>query len=130
LTQHAQQRQWLSLWILELDSIPVAMEYQLIYGGHVYALRADFRSAYHDLSPGTYLNWKLLERLFATDLTAYHMGIGENPYKLRWTEEFHEHWRLLIFGKTMRGRLLRAAKTHLKPGMRRLRDLIAGQRSG
>jgi CelD/BcsL family acetyltransferase involved in cellulose biosynthesis len=130
LTQHARQEDWLSLWILELDSIPVAMEYQLLYRGHVHALRADFRNTHYDLSPGTYLNWKLLERLFGADLIAYHMGVGENPYKRRWAEEFSERWRLMIFGKTMRGRLLRGLKTQLTPAMSRLRELIARSRTG
>jgi CelD/BcsL family acetyltransferase involved in cellulose biosynthesis len=130
LTQHAQQKGWLSLWILELDSIPVAMEYQLIYRGHVHALRADFRNTHHNLSPGTYLNWKLLERLFASDLIAYHMGVGDNPYKGRWAEAFSTRSRLMVFGRTMRGRLLRQAETRLRPVVRHLCNRISPSRIG
>jgi CelD/BcsL family acetyltransferase involved in cellulose biosynthesis len=130
LTLHAQQQGWLSLWILELDSIPVAMEYQLIYGGHVHALRADFRNIYHDLSPGTYLNWKLLEQLFAAGFIAYHMGVGENPYKRRWAQESSERLRLIMFGRTIRGRLLRGVKTQVPRAITRLRGLMGRSHGG
>ena len=42
LTELAAERQWLSVWTLALDGKPIAMEYQLVFGGQVHALRSDF----------------------------------------------------------------------------------------
>jgi len=41
LTVHASARGWLRLWIMRLDGLPVATEYQLEADGRVHALRAD-----------------------------------------------------------------------------------------
>ena len=120
LTRHAQKQGWLSLWILYLDGIPVAMEYQLAYNGHVHALRADFDMTYEESSPGTYLNWKILEALFNEDLMYYHMGPGDNPYKIRWAEDHAPLYQLIVFGTTVRGRILGLLEGRLRPIARRI----------
>ena len=66
---------------------PVAMEYQLVDNGNVHALRSDFDQSCEDLSPGSYLFRHLLESSFGGGLTRYYMGPGDNPYKLRWTDQ-------------------------------------------
>ncbi len=42
LAAHAHRNDWLSLWLLQLDGVPVAMEFQLNYDGQLHALRADY----------------------------------------------------------------------------------------
>jgi CelD/BcsL family acetyltransferase involved in cellulose biosynthesis len=124
LLRHAAERGWLSVWVGRLNGAPVAMELQLIADGTVYALRSDFVAEHAQVSPGTYLNWKLLERLFAEGLTSYYMGPGENAYKLRWTREGAELARLRAWSPTLRGRALHLWDTRLKPAARTLRDRL------
>jgi CelD/BcsL family acetyltransferase involved in cellulose biosynthesis len=102
------------------DGIPIAAEYQLIYKRKIHALRADFDSAYEELSPGTYLNWKLLEKLFDYDAEYYYMGPGGRPYKKRWAEGFEALDRVVGFGKTFRGRTLDILECHALPVARRI----------
>jgi CelD/BcsL family acetyltransferase involved in cellulose biosynthesis len=120
LTPHARDQGWLSLWLLSVDGIPIAAEYQLIYKRKVHALRADFDSAYEELSPGTYLNWKLVEKLFDYDADYYYMGPGGRPYKKRWAEGFEALDRVIGFGKTFRGRTLDILECHALPVARRI----------
>lgn len=115
LTEHAHKFGWLSLWLLEFDGVPVAIEYQLVYDGNVSALRADYDPAFEELSPGTYLNWKMLEQLFGKSYQHYSMGPGGNAYKLRWAEEYPKQYRITLYNKTVRGKMLGAVNLKLHP---------------
>jgi len=121
LSEHAAREGWLSLWFLSLGGDTVAMEYQLRYGGDVHALRSDFDAAAGELSPGTYLNWQMLQRLFDSGATRYLMGPGDNRYKLRWAEEYDPIARLTVYGTSPAGRCKRLADTVLRPWARALR---------
>ena len=125
LTAHAARRGWLSVWLLTLDGKPLAMEYQLLDAGNVYALRADFDAECEEISPGSHLMRTLLESLFGKNLQRYYMGPGENPYKTRWTEEGDALYELVVYGRTWRGHLVRFWERQLKPLVRRARAAFA-----
>ncbi len=122
LTRHAVDNGWLSLWLLELDGEPTAMEYQLNYNGRVSALRSDFDARWDDISPGSYLNRVLLEELFSGSNQCYSMGPGENEYKLRWADDFEDVFQLHIYGNSWRARMLYWVETVLLPVARRFRE--------
>jgi hypothetical protein len=120
MSRHAYEKDWLSIWILFLDGVAVATEYQLIYHGQVYALRSDFDQSYNDYSPGSYLNWKLLESLFEKGMRSYLMGHGDNPYKIRWAEEFQPLSKIVYYNENLAGRTIQFVETKLKPIARKL----------
>lgn len=126
LTEHACREGWASLWLLRLDGKVAATEYQLQYHGIVSALRADFDSSFDEFSPGTYLNWKILEALFEGGRHYYAMGPGQNDYKLRWAEEYPQLHRFVAYNRTLRGRLLSGIDLYLKPLLHR--DAGEGER--
>lgn len=121
LLAHAGECGWLSLWRLTLDGVTIATEFQLDYDGDIFALRADYDQAYRELSAGSYLNWKLLEQMFATDLRRYYLGPGGNAYKARWTEAAEPLDQLVAFNRSWRGRLAKLVEESLRPLARRLR---------
>jgi len=123
LTRHAYIQGWLSVWLLKFDDTPVAMEYQLVYGGVISALRSDYDPAYENLSPGTYMNWKMLEQLFTEDYRYYSMGPGGNTYKFRWAEELPDQSRITLYNRTLRGRLLGLLELKLRPMKRTIVEL-------
>lgn len=123
----AHRRGWLSIWLLSLNGQPLAMEYQLVADGNVYALRSDFDAACDEISPGSHLARHLLEELFEQGLRRYSMGPGENPYKYRWTEVSEPVEQAMVFSRTLRGRALAAWTLALKPTARRLRDRLGGK---
>jgi len=115
LSELAAERSWLSVWTLDIDAAPVAMEYQLVCDGGVHALRADFDAAFGEVSPGSHLNRALMERLFGGRFRRYYMGPGENIYKLRWTERSEALQRLSAYARTARGRLAALVDLSLVP---------------
>jgi len=120
LTTFASNNDWLLVWLLKLDGYPVAMEYQLVYRGLVHALRADFREQYSKLSPGSFLNWRILESLFDRGLQEYQMGPGDNSYKRKWSEAQAELGTYVVFSKSWRGRFLATGKLLIGPFVKRV----------
>lgn len=127
LTGHAARNGWLSLWLLSIDGRALAMEYQLLDQGNVYALRADFDASCEEISPGSHLMRTLLETLFGQGLNKYYMGPGDNAYKTRWTEECDMLYRLTTYGATWRGKVGSLVNDTLKPVARTIRDKISRQ---
>ena len=124
LSAHAHRRGWLSLWILSLDGEPMAMEYQLVFKGCVHALRADVVKGGAEISPGSYLSRHLLENLFGRGLVQYCMGPGQNAYKTHWTSEGEGLRRMVVYGRTFRGRFAKVWDMKLRPRLRAVRDKL------
>jgi CelD/BcsL family acetyltransferase involved in cellulose biosynthesis len=120
ISEHANSNGWLSIWILYLNGDAVASEYQLIYKGKIHALRADYIQSFDTVSPGTYLNWKMLEKLFDTDLQRYEMGPGNNPYKYRWAEDETTLYQLVCYNKSLAGTILNFLQLKCKPFLQKL----------
>lgn len=118
LTRHAMEQGWLSMWGLRLGHRLVAMEYQLIFGGDVFALRADFDQSLETVSPGSYLNAHLLKQLFASGLHRYWLGPGPNPYKARWTEQSEPLFCIKAYSPTARGHAHRLNERLVRPAAR------------
>lgn len=127
LTTHAARNGWLSLWLLSIGGKALAMEYQLLDQGNVYALRADFDASCEEISPGSHLMRTLLETLFGQGLNKYYMGPGDNAYKTRWTEENDMLYRLTTYGTTWRGKVGSLVNDTFKPMARSIRDKISRQ---
>ena len=111
----------LSVWLLRLDGKAIAMEYQIVKDGNVHALRADFDETYRHLSPGTYLNRRIIEELFVAGCDRYYMGPGQNAYKGKWSDTGEPVHELTAYATTMRGRAIRLW-SDLKVKLRTLRD--------
>jgi len=120
LAGHARSNNWLTLWVLRINSLPVAMELQLNHEGHVYALRADFDESMKQHSPGTYLNWKILESLFNRNLQRYWFGPGENGYKLHWTSAYEKLRTITVYGRSWRGKISAFLELVLRPKIKML----------
>ena len=122
LSRSGRKNGWLSIWLIHVDGEPLAMEYQLIYAGNVHALRADFDAACDEISPGSYLFRHLLESFYGRSLDRYYMGPGENPYKMRWTDDAEPLRRAIVYGGSWQGRAEWLREAVLKPRIRRVRD--------
>ncbi len=120
LSEHAVNNSWLLVWLLTIDQEPAAMEYQLEFNGVISALRADYDGKFQDYSPGTLLNWRIIERLFEREASYYALGPGSNPYKSRWVEEARELRDVIMYGPSIRARALHTLEMHIKPLLRRI----------
>jgi CelD/BcsL family acetyltransferase involved in cellulose biosynthesis len=124
LSAAALDRRWLSVWLLALDDRPVAMEYQLMVDGNVFALRSDFDTELEDVSPGAFLNRHMIERLFGRGLRRYYMGPGNNAYKHRWTDQIEPVTEMTAYGRSLNGRALALWEIKIKPIMLQLRSRL------
>lgn len=122
LIEHGRAGDWLVVWLLTLDGDPLASELHLEHGGRAHALRADYTERAADLSPGSYLNWKIIERLFESGLSRYELGPGENPYKQRWTNDGLELAAIEAWPATSIGRLKALWHRRLRPGLAGLKS--------
>jgi CelD/BcsL family acetyltransferase involved in cellulose biosynthesis len=124
ISQSAIKQGWLSIWLLYLDEKPLAMEYDLTFDGNVHALRADFDADCNKISPGAHLFHAQIERLFSRGLNRYYMGLGENAYKLRWTNEAESLQAVIAYNRTPKGHFERLRTEVLKPALRKARDRV------
>ena len=124
----ARDRGWLSIWLLYHDGRPIASEYQLMHGGNVYALRADFDPMLGHVSPGTNLFRRMLEPLFGRGLSRYYLGPGNNAYKRHWAEDGEQLQCTVVYNRTSRGQAERLKDLVIKPALRALRDRVRPER--
>jgi CelD/BcsL family acetyltransferase involved in cellulose biosynthesis len=107
LSRDAAERGWLSIWILYLDDVAVAVEYHLKAFGREHALRGHCHPDFASLSPGTYLETKILEDLFKDpqSVRTYDFCGGFESYKKKWTEHSSPHCDMFIFRESMLSRV-------------------------
>lgn len=122
LTEVSIENNWLSVWGLRLNDAIIAIEYQIEYNNQIYALRADYLESKASLSPGTYLNWQILETLFKQQKSIYYMGPGENSYKQRWQNHLEDVWTFSAFNKTICGTLLKTIEHKVIPAVRMIKN--------
>jgi CelD/BcsL family acetyltransferase involved in cellulose biosynthesis len=124
LTRTASKEGWLYVWLLRVRGIPAAMEYDLLADGRAYALRADYDPDYSDLSPGRYLEARILQDLFATNQLEYRTGPGLNTYKLHLAEQVRENQSLTVYRNTARGVFSWNLEARFVPPAKRVRDKL------
>lgn len=120
LSEHGLEKGWFLAWILTIDGEPVAMEYQLEFNGVISGLRADYDEGTRDYSPGTLLNWRIIEQLFGRGASYYALGPGSNPYKARWIENSRDLVDLIVYGNSLRARVVRLVEQRMKPLVKRI----------
>jgi len=124
LSEHAVLNSWFLAWVLTIDGEPAAMEYQLEFNGVVSGLRADYDPRFNEYSPGTLLNWKIIEQLFDREASSYLLGPGSNQYKMRWTEERRQLKTLVAYGTSARGRAVWAMEIYMRPLARSITNFL------
>lgn len=124
LTQIAQDNHWLSVWVLTLDNENIAYEYQISFLDKVHALRSDYLQAKQALSPGTYLNWQVLAKIFEQGKSIYCMGPGNNAYKKRWQNKIEPVYTFCHYSATLTGRILKTCEQNLAPKIRPIRHQL------
>ncbi len=123
LTRLAGLRKWLNIWILKVDSIPVAMEYEIEYAGEVFALRSDFDEEYKKYSPGAYLEYQIIKYYFENGYSKYNTGPGLNTYKMHWTDKLKENVNLNICNNNFKGLKIWTLEKLVIPFLKKVRDL-------
>jgi CelD/BcsL family acetyltransferase involved in cellulose biosynthesis len=111
---------WLRLAFLRLDDRPVAFQFGLESGGCYYFLKGGFDAAYLRFAPGKLLLRTMLERSFASGLTRFDFGGGDEVFKREWTDASRELIRLDALASSPAGLAEWAAFAYARPLVRRL----------
>ena len=108
LTRLFGERQWLDLWVLDLDQKPVAYDYLVQYNGAAYALRSDYDEKYAIYSPGSYLHLKTIRKYIEQKepLREYEFCGHDEEYKTKWTGDIKEHATITVYRNSWYGMLL------------------------
>ena len=106
---HAAEKGWLSIWVLQLNGKLIAVELHLRAFGKEHALRSHYLPEFSSLSPGTFLEMKILENIFSENekVDYYDFGGGFETYKMKWTANSVPHNSIFIFNKNIYSRFIK-----------------------
>lgn len=77
----------LYFWLLYSGGRPVATHYGYLSDGVYYGYQMGFAPRYHRWSPGHYMTGVVLERLIELGAREMNLLRGDDPWKVRWTDE-------------------------------------------
>ena len=97
-----------------------------IFNSKIMAYQAAFNFQYSQYSPGTMLNFDAIEDAFKTGCREYDFLMGEEGYKSRWTHNYRQNKRILIYNSQSLSKLLYQYHKRIKP----LRPLIKQSKIG
>jgi Acetyltransferase (GNAT) domain len=112
----AASRGWLRLAYLRLDRRALAFDFAIEAFGAHFLLKTAFHPAYARFGPGKLLRLEMIRRAFAApDVERYEFLGADEPWKLEWTSERRELWRVDCFGATAPGFLQWSAFAYGRP---------------
>ncbi len=99
---------WLSIWALYLDGQMIAIEFHLKAYGREHAMRGHYLPEFASLSPGTYLEMKILEHVFneQDSVQVYDFCGSFDSYKKKWTDTFVPHVDIIVCKKQIYSRYI------------------------
>ena len=117
---------WLSIWALYLDDRMIAVEFHLKAFGREHALRGHYLPDFASLSPGTYLEMSILEKIFAEEerVRVYDFGGAFDSYKKKWTDAFVPHCDLYLFKDQLYSQYALFHEFVLVPAARRIVSIL------
>lgn len=112
-------RRRLYIWILAVDSKPIAFNMVMRNGRGVIGLATDYDLAFKMCSPGVYLFSALLEDLCRAGVERCDMAGDLYDYKLHWTKQHLSHSQFWVYHGGPKSRLLYFLKDRTLPTFRR-----------
>ncbi len=114
----------LDIWVLEFDGTPVAFEYHVRHGERTHALVADFDEGYRHISPGSVLDFNIMQHIFENGTKEYDMGCGDSFYKAHWSSTARKHLVLNFSRNTLYGRTLMFVEKRIVPILKTCKETL------
>jgi len=118
----------LDIWTLEFNGETVAFEYHVRHGERTHALVADFDERYRNLSPGSILDFNIMQHIFEKGTAEYDMGCGDSFYKAHWTETSRKHLGINFSRNTLYGRTLMFVEKKIVPILKSCKETLKKKR--
>lgn len=117
-------------WLARVDGRAIAYELHVRGGGVTYPLRADFHESWRQLSPGSVLEYRALEAIFADPTVQTYDSCADNYWYLNnLTDEARIAYDAEFYPRRLKAQALFALEYGVLPPLRRLRSLLRGDRS-
>jgi hypothetical protein len=94
----------LFFWLIYTEGQPMATHYGFLSNGVYYGYQMGFTPRYHKWSPGHYMTGKVLEMLIEHGAHEMNLLRGDDPWKMRWTEERRRTVTLSLVRPTLASR--------------------------
>jgi len=121
----AAKRNWLRIYVLKLNKIPIAFEYILDYKDKVFLLKVGFKEQYAKYSPGLLLLSDSIKDAFEKRKKEYDLLGESDAYKMRWTATCRPHSKYIFFNKTFSGVFLELLESKVIPILKPLKSICA-----
>lgn len=99
----------LHLQLLYLDGRPVAYDLGVTSSNRFWYLKTSFDERLRSASPSTVLRARLIETLIAEGCRGLDFPAEPYRWEAQWASELRWHTSLIVFNRSLRGRVLRAA---------------------
>jgi len=124
LTKHLSPMGDVNIWLLNFDGVDIAFEYHIRSNDQIVALTADFDETYRHLSPGSIIDFHIMQNIFESGNFIYNMGCGASFYKDSWTDDAFRYKRVLFYRDSTYGKILGFAEKKVATGLKALRDKL------
>ncbi|MHC4121170.1 MAG: GNAT family N-acetyltransferase [Planctomycetota bacterium] len=120
ITESLGKKGWIRIWLLKYQDGCMAFEYQLVYNGVACPIRADFDEEYHYISPGSFLEYNIINRMFDDPgIREYDFCGDYYKYMLNWTPLVREHVNVAVFNNRLVSRSVGWTERRLAPALSR-----------
>jgi CelD/BcsL family acetyltransferase involved in cellulose biosynthesis len=115
-----QERGQLHVGGLFFDQHMVGFNFSLVYQGVFYLLKIAYDETVARYSPGQIMMYFLLQKTFNEKLRYFDFLGPSMPWKLEWTDKFHDHYTLILYAPTAKGRLAYLLNRKILPHLRKI----------
>ena len=115
------KRGWLELWVLELDSETVAVQFAFRYGDRVFQLQEGYDHRRSSDRPGYVLRGEVLKTLIREGVRVYDFLGGEDQYKARWAAQPGMYRTIRFAPRLSKGGILLQIRSNAGAGKQWLR---------
>jgi hypothetical protein len=110
---------WVDMYVLKINEIPVCFEYLLTHNGNHCLTRCDFDESYRYYSPGNSLRLFVLKETMSDGSEHEYDLCGDDYcYKLDWTKSLRTHITMTVGNTSTVGKLVMTAKNVVLPYLR------------
>lgn len=120
-TASAGDKGWIEMWFLRHKSTPIACEYHLVYENRVMIIRGDSDKSYDNVSPGSFLEYNIINTSFHESKITEYDFCGDNyKYMRNWTDKASTYKKMLLFNPRVVSRLLGFAECRMLPYIKKI----------
>ena len=108
------QNNWLRLYFLTVNDIPVAVELNLEYKGKMYCHLKGFDPDYYRYRVGSLLTLKVLEQCIDRGITEFDFMQGNEAYKFEWTDKYRQNTTIKMMNTRVYTKVIKVGLEMLK----------------